>query len=79
MKKMNPFEDAQENYNNLKRTKNGLLYDLLGMEEENEEEMLNEMDEHQEESGDVDLCYKLPSGVCMAAGSEYCDFECPFN
>lgn len=26
-----------------------------------------------------DLCSQLPDGSCPAAGSEYCDFECPFR
>jgi hypothetical protein len=24
-------------------------------------------------------CGQLPDGTCMLAGSEYCDFECPFR
>ncbi len=24
-------------------------------------------------------CGKLPNGICMKAGSEECDFECPFR
>lgn len=26
---------------------------------------------------DNDECMLMPDGQCMAAGSEYCDFECP--
>lgn len=25
----------------------------------------------------IDNCHMLPDGVCMAAGSEHCDFDCP--
>lgn len=30
------------------------------------------------EDDDFD-CYMIPDGYCMAAGSEYCDFECPYR
>jgi hypothetical protein len=27
----------------------------------------------------VGLCGKTPDGYCTGAGSEYCEFDCPFN
>lgn len=36
----------------------------------------NEVDEFEEA---MDNCSQLSDGFCMQAGSEYCEFECPFN
>lgn len=30
-----------------------------------------------EEDGDDFDCHLMPDGQCLAAGSEYCDWECP--
>lgn len=33
--------------------------------------------EDKEADEEYDDCHMLPDGICMAAGSEYCDWECP--
>jgi hypothetical protein len=43
--------------------------DHSALDPEEEDEMQSALDE----------CHMLGDGTCMAAGSEYCDFECPFR
>lgn len=54
-------------------------------------EAIKETREHLEIDGNPDAteedaledligeCVQMPDGSCTMAGSEYCDFECPFN
>lgn len=35
--------------------------------------------EEQEALEDELMCSMTPDGGCMAAGSEYCEFECPYR
>jgi hypothetical protein len=35
-------------------------------------------DEFDEDDG-LDECGQVPDGGCAMAGTEYCDFECPFR
>lgn len=32
-----------------------------------------------EEEFDISECYQMDDGYCMLAGSEFCDWECPFD
>lgn len=36
-------------------------------------------DERQEEDDDLDSCGRLPDGTCMLAGTEHCDWDCPYS
>lgn len=39
---------------------------------------MNEDDESEEDDS-FDNCGQLDDGSCMLAGTEYCDFECPYR
>jgi len=36
-------------------------------------------DEDDDFDEDGSECGQLPDGTCMMAGTEYCDFECPYR
>ena len=36
-------------------------------------------DDGDDEFDPADDCMLMPDGQCMAAGSEWCDFECPYR
>lgn len=36
-------------------------------------------DDYDDEPDPLDDCGLTAEGYCMYAGSEWCDFECPFN
>lgn len=36
-------------------------------------------DWHEPEGGLHDECGRLTNGTCMFAGTEHCDFECPYR
>ena len=40
----------------------------------------DEIDEDEDEMAEAEMnCSMMPDGQCGQAGSEYCDFECPFR
>lgn len=40
----------------------------------------DEMSEEEERAREAEMnCSMTSDGLCMQAGSEYCEFECPFN
>lgn len=42
------------------------------------DQFADEIDRDDDEDGDFD-CMMMADGLCMAAGSEWCDFECPMR
>lgn len=36
-------------------------------------------EDDEDEFDPADECMLMPDGQCMAAGSEWCDFECPYR
>lgn len=36
-------------------------------------------DERESEDDSLDDCGRLPDGTCMLAGTEHCDWDCPYS
>lgn len=57
---------------------NGDYYEVDDEEDYNDYDDGTEIFEDETE-WQIDMCRKMEDGQCLKAGSEYCDFECPFR
>lgn len=48
------------------------------MQEDNFQDRDEEF-EWEDDDPDLDDCHMMPSGLCLLAGSEWCDWKCPRN
>ena len=39
----------------------------------------DEIDDYDEFEAAADECGQLPDGTCVLAGTEFCDWDCPFS
>lgn len=39
----------------------------------------DEYEETEQVENDLEECGQVPEGGCLMAGTEYCDFECPYH
>lgn len=39
----------------------------------------DEYEETEQVESDLEECGQVPEGGCLMAGTEYCDFECPYR
>lgn len=50
---------------------------------DNDDDLDDDYDNYDDDEDEIeramDECSKMPDGYCGAAGSEYCEFECPFR